>query len=60
MSRGALLGLALAALGGCVSARAPVLSDPFSRDPGAPLAVYSIDYWHTMIETSTTMEFVPR
>jgi len=54
------LTLALAGLGGCVSARAPVLTDPFSREAAAPLAVFSIDYWHAMIETSTTMEFVPR
>ncbi len=59
MSRTALLTVAVAALGAC-AARAPVLVDPFSRELRAPLAVYSIDYWHAMVETSTTMEFVPR
>ena len=59
MRRGALLAIALATLGGC-AARAPVLSDPFSREPSAALAVFSIDYWHQMVEASTTMEFVPR
>jgi FOG: WD40-like repeat len=60
MRPGALLTFALATLGGCVTARAPVLTDPFSRQPAAPLAVFSIDYWHAMLETSNTMEFVPR
>ncbi|HVP63008.1 MAG TPA: PQQ-binding-like beta-propeller repeat protein [Myxococcaceae bacterium] len=60
MRRGPLLAVALAALGGCVSGRAPVLADPFSRELSAPLAVFSVDYWHAMLETSTTMEFVPR
>jgi outer membrane protein assembly factor BamB len=60
MRRGPLLTILLVALGGCASARAPVLADPFSREPSAPLAVFSIDYWHAMLETSTTMEFVPR
>ena len=59
MSRAALLTVALAGLGACAG-RAPVLADPFSREPGAPLAVYSIDYWHAMMEASTVMEFVPR
>ena len=59
MRRGALLAIALATLGGC-AARAPVLSDPFSREPAAALAVFSIDYWHPLVETATTMEFVPR
>ncbi|HEY1905458.1 MAG TPA: PQQ-binding-like beta-propeller repeat protein, partial [Myxococcaceae bacterium] len=60
MSRGTLLAIALATLGGCASGRAPVLTDPFSREPAAALAVFSIDYWHPLVETSTTMEFVPR
>ena len=59
MRRGALLAMALATLGGC-AARAPVLTDPFSREPAAALAVFSIDYWHPLVETATTMEFVPR
>ncbi|HET6983121.1 MAG TPA: PQQ-binding-like beta-propeller repeat protein [Myxococcaceae bacterium] len=59
MRRGALLAMALATLGGC-AARAPVLNDPFSREPAAALAVFSIDYWHPLVETATTMEFVPR
>jgi len=59
MSRAALPILAAAALVGCAG-KAPVLADPFSREPAAPLAVYSIDYWHAMVERSTTMEFVPR
>ena len=59
MSRTALLTLAVAALGACAG-RAPVLADPFSRERAPPLAVYSIDYWHAMVERSTTMEFVPR
>jgi outer membrane protein assembly factor BamB len=59
MRRTALLVLAVAALGGCAG-RAPVLADPFSRELAAPLAVYSIDYWHAMVERSTVMEFVPR
>jgi outer membrane protein assembly factor BamB len=59
MRLGALLAIALAALGGC-AARAPVMSDPFSREPAAALAVFSIDYWHPLVETATTMEFVPR
>ena len=59
MSRAALPILAAAALVGCAG-KAPVLADPFSREPAAPLAVYSIDYWHPMVERSTTMEFVPR
>ena len=59
MIRRALLILALGALGGC-SHRAPVLADPFSRELTAPLAVFTIDYWHAMVESSTTMEFVPR
>ena len=59
MRRAALLVIALAALGGC-AARAPVMYDPFSREPAAALAVFSIDYWHQMVEASTTMEFVPR
>jgi outer membrane protein assembly factor BamB len=60
MSRGTLLAIVLATLGGCASGRAPVLTDPFSREPAATLAVFSIDYWHPLVETSTTMEFVPR
>ncbi len=60
MRHRALLTLALAALGGCASGRAPVLADPFSRELATPLAAFSIDYWHAMLETSTTMEFVPR
>jgi len=60
MRRGTLLAIALAALGGCASGRAPVLTDPFSKEPAAALAVFSIDYWHPLVETSTTMEFVPR
>ena len=59
MSRAALPILAAAALVGCAG-KAPVLADPFSRELAAPLAVYSIDYWHPMVERSTTMEFVPR
>ena len=59
MSRAALPILAAAALVGCAG-KAPVLADPFSRELAAPLAVYSIDYWHAMVERSTTMEFVPR
>ena len=59
MRRGTLLAIALATLGGC-AARAPVLNDPFSREPAAALAVFSIDYWHPLVETATTMEFVPR
>jgi outer membrane protein assembly factor BamB len=59
MSRTALLILSVAALGGCAG-KAPVLADPFSREASAPLAVYSVDYWHAMVESSTTMEFVPR
>ncbi len=59
MTRAALAAAALAVLGGCVSGRAPVLADPFSRAPAAPLAVFTVDYWHPMVETST-MEFVPR
>lgn len=59
MTRVALAAAALAVLGGCVSRRAPVLADPFSRAPEAPLAVFTVDYWHPMVETST-MEFVPR
>lgn len=60
MRRGALLVIALATLGGCASGKVPVLSDPFSREPAAALAVFTIDYWHPLVETSTTMEFVPR
>ena len=61
MSRAALLTVAvgLAGLAACAG-RAPVLADPFSGEPGAPLAVYTIDYWHAMMEASTVMEFVPR
>ena len=59
MRRTALPILAAAALVGCAG-KAPVLADPFSRELAAPLAVYSIDYWHPMVERSTTMEFVPR
>ena len=59
MRRTALPILAAAALVGCAG-KAPVLADPFSRELAAPLAVYSIDYWHAMVERSTTMEFVPR
>jgi len=59
MTRVAFAAAALAVLGGCVSGRAPVLADPFSRAPEAPLAVFTVDYWHPMVETST-MEFVPR
>ena len=59
MSRIALAVLAVATLGACAG-KAPVLADPFSRELAAPLAVYSIDYWHAMVESSTTMEFVPR
>ena len=59
MRRTALPILAAAALVGCAG-KAPVLADPVSREPAAPLAVYSIDYWHAMVERSTTMEFVPR
>lgn len=50
--------LAVLALCGCAG-RAPVLVDPFSREPSAPLAVFRVDYWHSLVETST-MEFVPR
>jgi len=59
MTRPALLTIALVGLGACAG-RAPVLADPFSRESGAPLAVYTIDYWHAMMEASTVMEFVPR
>ena len=59
MRRTALPILAAAALVGCAG-KAPVLADPFSRELAAPLAVYSIDYWHPRVERSTTMEFVPR
>jgi len=59
MIRTASLILTVAVLGSCAG-KAPVLSDPFSRELAAPLAVYSIDYWHAMMETSTVMEFVPR
>src|SRR5215472_3256456 len=59
MSRIAFGILAVAALGACAG-KAPVLADPFSRELAAPLAVYSIDYWHAMVEGSTVMEFVPR
>jgi outer membrane protein assembly factor BamB len=58
MKRLASIAFALGLLGGCAS-RAPVLIDPFSRSPAPPLAVYTIDYWHALVETST-MEFVPR
>jgi len=60
MSRRTVLVLALGLLGGCVSrGRAPVLADPFSSSAGAPLAVFTVDYWHALVE-SNTMEFVPR
>ena len=59
MNRAAFPILAVAALGACAG-KAPVLSDPFSRELAAPLAVYSVDYWHAMVETGTVMEFVPR
>jgi outer membrane protein assembly factor BamB len=58
MKRLASIAFALGLLGGCAS-RAPVLTDPFSRSPAPPLAVFTIDYWHALVETST-MEFVPR
>ncbi len=60
MRRLALLAPGLLALGGCLSGRPPVMADPFSRELSAPLAVFSVDYWHPMLEQSTTMEFVPR
>ena len=59
MKRTALVTLALGVLGGCASSRAPVLQDPFSRAASPPLAVFSVDYWHALME-SNTMEFVPR
>jgi outer membrane protein assembly factor BamB len=59
MTRVALPIVAVAVLGACAG-KAPVMSDPFSRELAAPLAVYSVDYWHAMVETSTQMEFVPR
>ena len=59
MRRAALITFALVALGGCAANRTPVLQDPFARASSPPLAVYSIDYWHALLETST-MEFVPR
>ncbi len=59
MSRAAPLAVALLALAGCVSHRPPVLHDPFSRELESPLAVFTVDYWHPMVETSQ-MEFVPR
>jgi len=59
MKRAALITVALGVLGGCASSHAPVLQDPFSRAASPPLAVFSIDYWHALLE-SNTMEFVPR
>ena len=51
--------LCLLVLGGCISGRAPVMLDPFSGAPPAPLAVFTVDYWHALVEPGT-MEFVPR
>jgi len=51
--------LPLLVLCGCISGKAPVMLDPFSGAPAAPLAVYSVDYWHALVEPGT-MEFVPR
>ncbi|MGZ5957386.1 MAG: outer membrane protein assembly factor BamB family protein [Myxococcaceae bacterium] len=59
MTRPALLAGALLVLAGCVNHRTPVMVDPFSRAPPPPIAVFSIDYWHKLVEPST-MEFVPR
>ncbi len=59
MSRSALLAGALLVLAGCVNQRTPVMVDPFSRAPPPPIAVFSIDYWHKLVEPAT-MEFVPR
>ena len=59
MTRPALLAGALLVLAGCVNQRTPVMVDPFSRELPPPIAVFSIDYWHKLVEPST-MEFVPR
>jgi len=58
MSRPVLAAAALL-VGGCLTGRAPVPVDPFSSAPAAPIAVYTVTFWHPTVEAAT-MEFVPR
>jgi len=59
MKPAALLAGSLLMLGGCIAGRTPVKVDPFSGDESPPIAVFSIDFWHRLLEPPA-QEFVPR